>query len=67
MGNAEAFKKNSSGYPDPTAYAAIRNIDEEEKRKGAFLNGVFALCRLFGFRIEGRIVFKDLKTGRVWR
>ena len=61
---------NASGYPDPTAYEAIRNVDREaaaEKRYKKLLSTIFYICDLAGFHIEGRITIKDKKTGKVWR
>lgn len=54
--------KNKEGYSDPTAYEALRKIDEEDARYT-----IFYLCELAGFRIEGRIVLTDKRTGRIWR
>ena len=63
-------KKNVEGYLDLTAYEAINNLELEAKREDDFhklLNTLFDICELSGFHIEGRIVLKDLKTGKVWR
>lgn len=65
------IRKNASGYSDPTAYAAIRNVSKQElEESGRFhdlLDTLFYITELAGFEIEGRIVLKDTKTGRVWR
>ena len=58
---------NASGYPDPTAYQAIKNIDREEENFHKLLHTIFNICELSGFRIEGRIVLVDEVTGKVWR
>lgn len=47
--------KNKEGYSDPTAYEALRKIDEEDARFHRLLDMIFYLCELAGFRIEGRI------------
>lgn len=47
--------KNKEGYSDPTAYEALRKIDEEDARFHRLLDTIFYLCELAGFRIEGRI------------
>lgn len=63
-------RRNASGYVDPTAYEAIRNVEreaEDEARFKKLLNTIFYICELAGFRIEGRIVLQDKKTGKVWR
>ena len=58
---------NDSGYPDPTAYKAIKNIDKEDERFHKLLHTIFDMCELSGFRIEGRIVLVDEATGKVYR
>ena len=59
--------KNSEGYKDLTAYQAIKNIDKEEEKFQKLLNVIFDICELSGFKIEGRIVLVNKKTGRIWR
>ncbi|MBR5780423.1 MAG: hypothetical protein IKY27_00370 [Bacteroidales bacterium] len=63
------IRKNGSGYNDPTAYAAIKNIDKDvdTERFHKLLDTIFNICELSGFHLEERIVLKDLKTGKVWR
>lgn len=63
----EDLRRNGSGYIDPTAYEAIKNIDTESDRFYKLLGTIFSICDLAGFHVEGRIVLKDKKTGRVWR
>jgi hypothetical protein len=60
-------RKNASGCPDTTAYEAIKNIDKENERFYKLLHGIFDMCELAGFRIQGRIVLRDQKSGKVWR
>lgn len=63
-------RRNASGYMDLTAYEAIRNVEREaeaEERFKKLLNTIFYICDLAGFRIEGRVVLQDKKTGKVWR
>lgn len=60
-------RKNAEGYSDPTAYKAIKNIDEETERFHKLLNSIFAICELSDFYIEGRVVLVDKRTGKVWR
>ena len=61
------LKRNAEGYSDPTAYKAIKNIDEETERFHKLLNSIFASCELSDFYIEGREVLVDKRTGKVWR
>lgn len=63
-------RRNSSGYMDPTAYEAIRNVEREadsEIRFKKLLSTIFYICDLAGFHIEGRLEIRDKKTGKVWR
>ena len=59
-------KLNASGCKDLTAYEAIENI-EDEKRFRKLLARIFRLCEIYGFHLEGRIVVRDKKTGKIWR
>ncbi len=66
-------RRNAEGYLDLTAYEALKNIEadvptvEEDQRFHKLLHTIFYLCELAGFQIEGRLVLKDKKTGRIWR
>lgn len=44
---------NASGYPDPTAYEAIKNIDKEVERFHKLLHTIFDMGELSGFKLEG--------------
>ena len=59
-------KLNGSGCKDFTAYEALRNVEREEQFK-KLLSTIFYITKLAGFSIEGRIVLKDKKTGKIWR
>lgn len=65
------LQRNGSGCYDPTAYKAIKNVDnqnmKESERFFNLLNTLFYITELAGFKIEGRITLRDTKTGRVWR
>lgn len=61
------LKFNAEGYPDPTAYHAIKSAASEEKRFQKLLQVIFLISELSGFHIEGRIVVRDKKTGKIWR
>ena len=60
MGIKNDCRRNAEGYSDPTAYEALKNMEQE-------LDTIFALCELSDFHIEERIVIKDKRTGRIWR
>ena len=63
-------RENSEGYSDPTPYEAIKRIDEKTAAYYRFKNllrTIWYICEQAGFKVEGRIVLRDKKTGRVWR
>lgn len=62
MHNNEFY--NGEGYPDPTAYSAVRAEDELERRVTVLVKSVKALIRLLGFELIGRIQLWDAKSGR---
>ena len=59
-------KLNASGCKDLTAYEAIENI-ESEKRFKKLLAQIFRSCEKYDFHLEGHIVVRDKKTGKIWR
>lgn len=66
------LKYNGERYVDPTAYEAITNVEAEyteaEKQRVFRLRGcIFRVCELAGFKIEGKIALKDIRTGKVWK
>ena len=65
--NDRGLRRNASGYVDPTACRAIKNVDREDENFHKLLHTIFNICELYGFRIEGRIVLVDEVTGKVWR
>lgn len=70
MYNGKDPRRNASGYVDPTAFKAMQNIsreEREEKRVKKLLATIYNVCELAGFRVESRIVLKDVKTGKEWR
>lgn len=64
-------KLNASGCKDLTAYEALKNVELAEKKAEAkyrkLLATIFSICELAGFHLEGRIVLKDKKSGKVWK
>ena len=67
MGENNNVYVNDSGYSDPTAGSAITHIDKESERFHKLLDTIFAMCELAGYHIEGRIILKNKKTGKIWR
>ena len=59
-------RKNSEGYSDPTTYAALKNIEEEE-RVNKLIRTLSYICGLAGYTVEGRIVLRNKKSGKVWK
>ena len=67
---ANDLKRNAEGYVDPTAYAALQSIvnDEKAEKKAAYLISVLKfIIRESGFELLNRIELRDKKTGRVFR
>lgn len=60
-------RKNSEGYSDPTAYAAMNNISREEDRFRKLRRIILNICDVAGFEIRGPLVLVDKKTKKVWR
>ena len=64
--------ENSEGYPDPTAYNAIKNISREEQEAlDAKVNLLIKVLKFIisesGFELAARIELRDKKTGRCFR
>ncbi len=60
-------RKNSEGYSDPTAYAAMRNLHREEDRFNKLRRAILNIVEVAGFEIKSPIVLIDKRTGKVWR
>jgi hypothetical protein len=61
---------NNEGYPDPTAYHALKNIKQEtelEEKVSDLVHVFKVICNLAGFEIIGRISFKHKKTRKEFR
>lgn len=71
MGNPKDPRNNSEGYPNPTAYDAIRNVMHKEyiktKRVTELVNVIKYIADQAGFEISNRITFRDKKTGMEYR
>ena len=63
----EDLKKNNEGYPDPTPYQAIKNIEYEYERHHKLIGCSLRICELSGFEVRERIVLKDKRSGKIWR
>ncbi len=64
------LRRNAEGYVDPTAYAALQSIvnDEKAEKKAAYLISVLKfIIRESGFELLNRIELRDKRTGRDFR
>lgn len=65
------FRKNSSGYSDPTAYLGtkpiIRAENEQSKRVTDLIGVLKYIIDAAGFDLLARIEIRDRKTGREYR
>lgn len=59
--------ENSSGYRDPTAYAAEKRISDEEQRVTELMKVLKYIIRLAGFDLINRIEFRERRSGRKYR
>lgn len=58
---------NAEGYPDPTAFKAIQNVDHDSERFRKFVGCILRICELSGYQLEEHIVVRDKITGKIWR
>ena len=65
---------NKEGYPDPTAYQAVKSVVKEEQaaleekqRVTRLMYCINTILDLSGFALEERAVLKDVKTGKIYR
>lgn len=63
----DELKRNGSGYIDPTAAQALKNIAEQESKVSKVIKTIQAVAHLAGFEIEERIVLRDKESGTIWR
>ena len=62
------MKKNASGCFDLTAYEAIKHADHKpDVRLSNAVKAVKQVLNLAGFEMVGRVVVKDVKTGKEFR
>lgn len=62
---------NASGFPDPTAYHALRPIIRDEEALDSKVNFLIKVLKYIiaesGFELLARIELRDKKTGRCFR
>lgn len=65
------IKRNHEGYYDPTAGDAISTVVKEDMESWKKIRDMMKhfdyVASINGFRIENRIVFRDLETGKEFR
>lgn len=65
------YGKNAEGYTDPTASAAVSQMNREEnevdKRVYDLIKVLKYIIRTSGFELVGRIQLKDTKSGREYK
>ena len=59
--------ENSSGLPDPTAYAATKTISDEEQRVSELVKALRYIISLSDFELINRMEFRNRRSGRVYR
>ena len=74
MGNNGKPWLNDSGCPDPTAYEALKHIQNEEKRlyrvdsdAHTVITTIKNILDLSGFELLGRIQIRHKKSGRIYK
>lgn len=75
MGNNGKPWLNGSGCPDPTAYAAIKNIQNEGKIQNQpvdeaahkVVTVIKNILDLSGFELVGRIQIQHKKSGKMYK
>lgn len=61
------MRKNKEGYNDPTAYAAIKNIQNEERRMAELIHVLKYIIDKSGFELTGRIQLREKRTKKEFR
>ena len=58
--------QNAEGYADPTAYQAMRNM-EDEKRIKELIFVIRYIVGKSGFELVDRIQLRDKKSGKIYK
>lgn len=65
---SDDMRRNASGYADPTAYEAYKNIRKERGYEAhKVIKTLQNVAHLAGFEIVGRIVIRDVRTGETYK
>lgn len=57
---------NDTSVEEKNTRKKFRDLPKDAQRFYNLLNTLFNVCTLAGFRIEGRVKIRDLKTGKIW-
>lgn len=60
-------KYNGQGYRDKTAEKAIRKADKQPFEVTEMLEMLKKIADLYGYEIEGRVSFKNKRTGIIYK
>jgi len=60
-------RRNSEGYSDPTAHAALTKVSKEEQKFRQIKQTLGEVCALSGYRLKGQITLVDKRTGHTVR
>ena len=44
----------------------FKDLDKDTQRFYNLLHMIFNICKLAGFKLEGRIRLRDMRSGKVW-
>lgn len=58
---------NQSGCADPTAYHALKNLSDEEKKVNFLIKVLKYIIRESGFELLNRIELQNTETGCIYR
>ncbi|MBA9087490.1 hypothetical protein FHR92_003975 [Fontibacillus solani] len=71
MNESRNPKYNASGYPDPTAYQAMKPVIREEAELDIKVHRLIRMLKTIiewaGFELIGRIQIKDKRTGKEFK
>ena len=63
--------RNGEGYPDPTAYTALKSIDKTDKELNnkvrALVKILHEVSHIAGFEIVGKVHLKHKRTGKEYK
>lgn len=68
MDRKDNIRYNGSGYSDPTAFQAYKNIRKDKSNLASKVaKTIQNVAHLAGFEIVGRVTLRDVETGEVFK